>query len=586
MPTEFNRQTFAGAGVDRDKLRVVPSAIDIARFDPSVATYRINGARGYNFLSIFDWSLRKGWDVLIRAFVAEFAAEEDVALLFKVHSSLGVSLERIVRTVESFLIDTLGRDPSRIPDIVFQDTNVPDARMPSLYRGANCYVMPTRGEGWGRPFMEAMAMGLPTIGTNWSGQTEFMNSKNSLLLDCEVVDVPEVGWREIPTYRGHKWAEPSESHLRRLMRHVFEDRESGRLLGEQARQDIAEKYNYTAVSARIAEEVDRLFKPAATSGGLKVEAGGQAAEQPKSSICRAGAEDCIDMKISLNTRHTDDERREALFSGDLLLFTDRPALTALCEHARGHIEAAFGPEAETAQFRMAVAEFVAKAGPLKSTFTNDQATKELVRGVLAEFGCDLDETYFDVPRLRVVTSDGYLTAGVGYAYKAHRDTWYSSPACQVNWWSPVFALSEERSLAFYPRVWDRPVTNSSADFDYDDWLRVGRAQAASQVRADTRNHPLPKEPLDPADELRVTIGAAEMVLFSGAHLHATVPNSSDRTRFSFDFRTVNELDLKAGAGAPNVDSRARGTTLGDFLRASDFAPIPAYLVADPGRRAA
>ena len=273
VPTEFNRETFSRAGVDPEKLRVVPGAIDIARFDPRVATFRINGARGFNFLSIFDWTLRKGWDVLIRAFVAEFRVEEDVALLFKVHSSLGVSLESIVRCVESFLVGTLGRDPNRIPDIVFQDTNIPDARMPSLYRGADCYVMPTRGEGWGRPFMEAMAMGLSTIGTNWSGQTEFMNTENSLPLDCTLVDVPEEGWREIPTYQGHRWAEPSVPHLRQLMRRAFEDRESGRLLGERARHDIAEMYNYTTVASRIFEEVERLRLPSSSPAPLPIQFG-------------------------------------------------------------------------------------------------------------------------------------------------------------------------------------------------------------------------------------------------------------------------------------------------------------------------
>src|SRR5258708_32547146 len=100
--------------------------------------------------------------------------------------------------------------------------------MPSLYRGADCYVMPTRGEGWGRPFMEAMAMGLPVIGTHWSGQTAFMNAQNSLLLDYEIVDVPEAAWRETPTYRGHRWAEPAVSHLKRLRRGAFADRAMGR----------------------------------------------------------------------------------------------------------------------------------------------------------------------------------------------------------------------------------------------------------------------------------------------------------------------------------------------------------------------
>ncbi|HLJ56274.1 MAG TPA: hypothetical protein VKT77_14630 [Chthonomonadaceae bacterium] len=292
------------------------------------------------------------------------------------------------------------------------------------------------------------------------------------------------------------------------------------------------------------------------------------------------------MKISLNCAHTDAERRAALFEGDLLLYSGMPALAELALHAKRCISEAFGEEPETAQFRMPVAEFAATAGPLKSRFTNDNTTKELVRGVLVGFGCDLDETYFDVPRLRVVTSNGYLTAGVGYAYKAHRDTWYSSPDCQVNWWAPVFALTEERSLAFYPGVWARPVANSSGDFDYDEWCRVGRAVAGSQVTVDTRNHPLPLEPLPADAEMRLTIGAGDLVLFSGAHLHATVPNGSGLTRFSFDFRTVNAEDIRLGAGAPNVDCRATGTTLGDFIRASDFSPVPAGWCERAVRRAA
>ena len=39
--------------------------------------------------------------------------------------------------------------------------------MPSLYKSADCFVLPSRGEGWGRPQVEAMAMGLPLIGTTF-----------------------------------------------------------------------------------------------------------------------------------------------------------------------------------------------------------------------------------------------------------------------------------------------------------------------------------------------------------------------------------------------------------------------------------
>ena len=69
-----------------------------------------------------------------------------------------------------------------------------------------------------------------------------------------------------------------------------------------------------------------------------------------------------------------------------------------------------------------------------------------------------------------------------------------------------------------------------------------------------------------------------VLIFSAAQLHSTVPNTTDRTRFSIDFRTVNIDDLESGNAARNVDSECTGTTLGDFVRASDLEPLPDDLI--------
>jgi len=61
-------------------------------------------------------------------------------------------------------------------------------------------------------------------------------------------------------------------------------------------------------------------------------------------------------------------------------------------------------------------------------------------------------------------------------------------------------------------------------------------------------------------------------------MHSTVPNTSGYTRFSIDFRTVHLDDVIAQRGAPNIDSACTGTSLGDFLRGTDFCRIPEYLV--------
>lgn len=258
VPSAFNVTTFVQAGVRADKLRVVPGAIDLIPYDPGCAPLRVDGARGFNFLSVFDWTLRKGWDALIRAYVEEFGADEDVALILKTHSSLGYTGAQMLDAVAAYITNTLGRDLNRIPDIILQDANVPDARMPNLYRAADCYVMPSRGEGWGRPYMEAMAMGLPVIATGWSGQTAFLNAQNSLVLDYTVEDVPDDAWRETPTYQGHQWAEPSPTHLRSLLRRSFEDRQGGKLLGQTARAHLETHFTYAPVAAKIASEIQWL----------------------------------------------------------------------------------------------------------------------------------------------------------------------------------------------------------------------------------------------------------------------------------------------------------------------------------------
>jgi hypothetical protein len=65
-----------------------------------------------------------------------------------------------------------------------------------------------------------------------------------------------------------------------------------------------------------------------------------------------------------------------------------------------------------------------------------------------------------------------------------------------------------------------------------------------------------------------------ITLFSAAQMHSTVPNTSGRTRFSIDFRTVHLDDAATRRGAPNLDSACTGTTMGDYLRGGDLEHLP------------
>jgi hypothetical protein len=84
--------------------------------------------------------------------------------------------------------------------------------------------------------------------------------------------------------------------------------------------------------------------------------------------------------------------------------------------------------------------------------------------------------------------------------------------------------------------------------------RTGRQQAAKHVKKETRKQPQAEEPLKLEPDIRVVTPLGATLVFSAAQLHSTLPNTTNRPRFSIDFRTVNLDDLVEGVAAPNVDS--------------------------------
>jgi hypothetical protein len=283
--------------------------------------------------------------------------------------------------------------------------------------------------------------------------------------------------------------------------------------------------------------------------------------------------------VFIDSGMSDDCRRKLLYQGQLFVFSPTPSSLALVALARDLISRAFGAlDPETAQHQMPVERFAGTLAQLKPAFIHHPEAKRLIREMLIERGCDLDKTYFDVPRLRTATSDNYLTTGIAYAFHPHRDTWYSAPACQLNWWLPVYEIESGRSMALHPRYWKQPIRNSSRTYNYAEWNRTSRYNAAQHIGTDNRVQPRAEEPIDLDLQTRVVTPVGGALLFSAAQLHSTVPNSTGRTRFSIDFRTVNLDDAVAGRGAPNIDSTCTGTTMNDYLRGNDLTRFPADLV--------
>ena len=178
-------------------------------------------AGSFVFLFIFDFRStleRKNPLGLISAFKQAFQSGEKVSLIIKV--SYGASHP------EDF--HRLQKEAKQVGAIVI-DQRLPREEIIGLIAACECYVSLHRSEGLGATLAEAMMLGKPCIATAYSGNLDFMDDNNSLLIDYQLTEIEEtVGLYE----KGHRWAEPSIPQAANAMRWVFEHPEEARLLGE------------------------------------------------------------------------------------------------------------------------------------------------------------------------------------------------------------------------------------------------------------------------------------------------------------------------------------------------------------------
>lgn len=257
VPKQQNVELFAAAGVARERLVIIPAAIDDTVYGTPGPPARIAGAEGFVFLSLFAWSRRKGWDALVQAYVEEFASHEDVTLVLAISASPSKPVLFAQQQFEALVRRQLGRAPSSCPRILWLPLeNASPQEVAQIYRGANAYVMPTRGEGAALPISEAMASGLPVIVTR--DCVSYVSDDTAFLVDYEWVDIEEWGWREFPAYRGHQWAEPSIPQLRAAMRRVIDEPDEAAARAERGRDHVLRTLSMAAVAEQIIGRLTEL----------------------------------------------------------------------------------------------------------------------------------------------------------------------------------------------------------------------------------------------------------------------------------------------------------------------------------------
>jgi len=202
VPSEFVREVCRRNGV-AVPIMVCPHGVDGTEFWPGAKPVRLPTRKNFRFVNLGGFTDRKGTDVLLRAYLAEFRAEEDVCLVIKVR---GYELER--PWAERVLARS-ARERRGAAEVLLYDEDVPSVA--GYYTAADVGVFPHRGEGFGLPILECLACGRPVIVTKGTGHMDFCTAGNAQFVRAT---------RKVS--RGRDMLEPDIAHLRRLMREAFE----------------------------------------------------------------------------------------------------------------------------------------------------------------------------------------------------------------------------------------------------------------------------------------------------------------------------------------------------------------------------
>ena len=253
VPSRFNVETFVAGGVPAESIDYVPLGLEVERFSPDGERLDVAGRRGFAFLSVFGFTSRKGWDVLIEAWARAFGRDDDVSLILRTSATnvdVRAEIDRLMRERRI--------DPARCAPIVLLEQGLSAHALAALYRSADAFVLPSRGEGVGLPYLEAMAFGLPTIGTAWSGATEFLSVETGYPIEAGLELVDRMTTRMFPILRDQQWAAPSVDATVRRLREVFDDREEAAVRAARGYALARTQYNRTRTGQLAAAALGRV----------------------------------------------------------------------------------------------------------------------------------------------------------------------------------------------------------------------------------------------------------------------------------------------------------------------------------------
>lgn len=278
---------------------------------------------------------------------------------------------------------------------------------------------------------------------------------------------------------------------------------------------------------------------------------------------------------SPNLSFREEEIRKRVFEGEVLSFSFFPEISRVGRQVRSILrecfECAHPPHAHKLYPRD---EFLRRAEIAQQRVDSEEC-RPLFADALKAVGCSTDKLFWDTLGLRVAPpmSGAQDTEESGFRsyVSVHRDTWGVGFQSQVNWWTPLWQLTQRRTMGFYPSYWQRALPNTTDEWSFSEFLASRKQSSGGRAAAYPAAPSAKAQPDEPAAPLIIKPG--ELACFSSAHLHSSIPNCTTHTRFSLEIRTLHLDDLQSGRGAPNADNQTSRLLTGLFSSVETQTPL-------------
>lgn len=252
--SSYNKESYIRSGIPENKIHVIPLGVDENVFHPDVKALSLEPS-SFRFLFVGGTIGRKGIDILLKAYLNEFTADENVCLFIKDTGTQsfykGITLEKTILEAMS---------DSKNPRIVYMNNDFSEIELAGLYKACDCLVHPYRGEGFGLPIAEAMACGIPVIVPDKGPCRDFCNNETAFFVQSTEVTLSEKKVGNLDTVDYPWWLSIEPNDLQQIMRFAYENRTLVKEKGQKTSQHILSSFIWERSAQRVSDRIQLLVQ--------------------------------------------------------------------------------------------------------------------------------------------------------------------------------------------------------------------------------------------------------------------------------------------------------------------------------------